>query len=166
MRIYLDNVIASGRVRGDLEPTEMVAVKQMDQLPANCQLEILTSRETWREQERTKNPITRSELAQSKKDVPVYQEDHRVLGTSTVIDQYGGFITNPLVSDIIDENLFNQFKQIGLKDADARHLMYAVGSQCNRFVTLDPDFLDRRNDLEPLCHGLRIVKPSELISEL
>jgi hypothetical protein len=38
-----------------------------------------------------------------------------------------------------DEALLAAFKKAGLKDADARHLMYAVHSGCNRFVTTDPD---------------------------
>jgi hypothetical protein len=166
MRIYLDNVIASGRIRGDLEPPEMAAVRQLDQQAANGKLEVLTARESWREQERTKDPAVRNALGQSRGDVPVVQDDHRVLGFSTLTAQYGGFIANPLVSDIVDETLFTELKKSGLKDADARHLMYAVCNQCDRFVTLDPDFIDRRDDLETLSRGLRIVKPSELVTEL
>jgi hypothetical protein len=45
-------------------------------------------------------------------------------------------------------------------------LMYAVHNRCDRFVTTDPHFLDRRPELEKSCHGLRIVKPTELVSEL
>src|SRR2546422_8912912 len=90
MRIYLDNVIASGRIRSDLEPTEMAAVRQLDQQAADGKLEILTSRESWREQERTKDPAVCNALGQSRGDVPVVQDDHRVLGFSTLTDQYGG----------------------------------------------------------------------------
>ncbi len=78
----------------------------------------------------------------------------------------GGFISNPLVTDIIDEQLFARLKAAGLKDADARHLMYAAANGCDRFVTLDPDFLNGREVLQAHCQGLRIVRPSELVAEL
>ena len=82
------------------------------------------------------------------------------------MDYLGGFITNPLVTDIVDDALFAALNAQGLRDAAARHLMYAVCNACDRFVTLDPDFLDRRDALEAQCRGLRIVKPSELVTEL
>jgi hypothetical protein len=44
--------------------------------------------------------------------------------------------------------------------------MYAVHNRCDRFVTTDPHFLDRRATLEGSCRGLRIVRPSELSNEL
>jgi hypothetical protein len=44
--------------------------------------------------------------------------------------------------------------------------MYAFTNACDRLVTLDPDFLDRRASLGARCPSLRIVKPSELAGEL
>jgi hypothetical protein len=46
--------------------------------------------------------------------------------------------------------------------------MYAAhpDNACDWFVTTDPDFTDRRAQLENLCPGLRIVTPSELVIEL
>jgi predicted nucleic acid-binding protein len=82
----------------------------------------------------------------------------------------GGFIANVGVSDVVDEPLFEQLKNAGLasgkpsrRDSDALHLMYAVHHHCDWFVTLDSDFT---TELEPLCRGLRIVRPSELVAEL
>jgi predicted nucleic acid-binding protein len=74
---------------------------------------------------------------------------------------------SPMVSDIVDEALFADLKAMGLpNDSDARHLMYAVENKCDRFVTLDPDFLDRRDALHVRCPTIRIVRPSELAAEL
>lgn len=92
--------------------------------------------------------------------------DHVVLGFNNLSTRRGTTLTYPLVSDIVDEVLFSDLKNIGLKDADARHLMYAYVNTCERFVTLDPDFLDRRSALEARCSNLKIVKPSELVAEL
>jgi hypothetical protein len=75
-------------------------------------------------------------------------------------------VAYPFVSDIVDEALFSDLKKIGLRDADARHLMYASVNACVRFVTLDPDFLSRRAALEARCSNIKIVKPSELSAEL
>ena len=66
----------------------------------------------------------------------------------------------------VDNELFNDLKSQGLDDSDARHLMYAACNECDRFVTLDPDFLNRRVSLEARCKGIRIVRPSELVAEL
>ena len=164
MKVYLDNVIVSGRIRSDLEPTELAAVQRLEQPPYRDELQIVTSRESWREQERTHDPRIRAALRHGQADVPVVQNDHAVLGFSQSQDQYGGFVANPLVTDIVDESLFAILRAEGLDSEDARHLMYAVCNGCQRFVTLDPDFLGRRAQLETRCRGLRILKPTELVA--
>lgn len=58
MRVYLDNVAASGRVVGDLEPSsEMDAMRRIERAHSAGILKMITSRESWREQERTKDPV-------------------------------------------------------------------------------------------------------------
>jgi hypothetical protein len=171
MRAYLDNVIVSGMTRGDLTPAaEMIAVRQMQAASTNGRLEIVcdlfTSREAWREQDKTKNQALRSQFEQDRSKVPVVPNDHQLIGFHTSQDHLGGLSVCPLVTDIVDDTLFCDFKQVGLKDPDARHLMYAVHNGCDRFVTLDPDFLDRRVSLHRLCRGLQICKPTELAAEL
>ena len=169
MKVYFDNVIVSGKIRSDLKPTaEMTAVKGLVECERRGQVEIVTSRESWREQENTKDAATREALRQARPDTAVVPYDHEVFGFSCIPDRYGGFISNPTVTDVIDQALFDDLKARGLEkhDADARHLMYAVRNGCSRFVTLDPDFLDNRTRLEEGCESLRIVKPSELLAEL
>ena len=162
MKVYLDNVIVSGKVRADLEPNEMTAVEELYRLAERHCLEKVTSRETWREQDRTPDLDIRSALQDSRGDVAVVQDDHRLLGYSYLQDQYGGFIANPLVTDIVDEPLLEMLINAGLKNADPWHLMYAT----DRFVTLDRGFLDRRVLLEGYCPGIRIVKPTELVAQV
>ena len=167
MRVYLDNVIASALVLGDLaEPSEREALRSLQTQPRVGKLEIVTSRESWREQERTRSPETREELRNARCSVDVVSHDHRVLGFNMIDYGYRGFIASPLVTDIVDEPLFAKLRILSLKDADARHLMYAVANGCLRFVTTDPDFIDRRDPIHAACPTIRIVKPSELLAEI
>lgn len=70
MRVYLDNVLASGRVLGDLEPsTEMDAVRFIERAHSAGILKMVTSRESWREQERTKDPAKRATLEAARGEV-------------------------------------------------------------------------------------------------
>ena len=165
MKVYLDNDIVSGIVRSDLHPDEMNAVRTIRQLASQGLLILITSRESWREQARTRNPDVRAMLEEARSDVPVVERDHEVFGFTCIPDQYGGFIANPQVTDVIDGPLFNDLRSLGLKDADARHLMYAACNGCERFLTLDRGILSRRAGLEARCNGIRIVRPSELVKE-
>ncbi len=161
LRVYLDNVAASGRILGDLVPdTEMESLRRIEGADVAGHLEMVTSRQSWREQERTRDPVKRATLESARGEVSVVATDHTVLGFS------GGSTTTPLVTDIVDGHLFDDLKSIGLDDEDAKHLMYAVANGCQVFVTLDPDFLGRRVALQVRCPSLRILKPSELAAEL
>jgi len=128
--------------------------------------EIVTSRESWREQGRTGIPETREELRNVWSGVDVVSQDHRLLGFDTIDYGYRGFIASPLVTDIIEEVVFATLCNLGLTDADARHLMYAVSNDRVRFVTTDPDFIGRRDVIQTACPTIRVVKPSELLAEV
>jgi predicted nucleic acid-binding protein len=167
MRVYLDNVAASGRVTGDLTPdTEMEALRRIENAHSTGKLKMVTSRESWREQGRTKDPAKRARLEAARAEVSVVATDHLLLGFNHLTGPLGTTANSPILTEIVDEALFADLKRIGLSDSDARHLMYAVTNNCDRFVTLDHDFLDRRGALEARCQSLRIVRPSELASEL
>jgi hypothetical protein len=167
MRVYLDNVIASGRVLGDLRPvTEMQAWGDIELAHSNGLIKRVTSRESWREQDRTRDVTKHAALSAARAEVSVVATDHIVLGSGSISDERGTIVVHPPVSDIVDNGLFSDLKELGLDDADARHLMYASVNACVRFVTLDPHFLDRRSALEARCPNLKIVRPSELAAEL
>jgi predicted nucleic acid-binding protein len=166
MKAYFDNCIESGRVRADLQPPgEMAAVQSLLKARDDGQLEIVTSRESWREQDRTKDPSTREQLVNARGDTPVVQSDHKLLGIHNQMNHLGTVANCPILTEIVDEALFKSLTAAGLKVADARHLMYAACNECDRFVTTDPHFTSRRTPLEALCPGLKIVTPSELAAE-
>lgn len=131
MRVYLDNVAASGRVLGDLAPpAEMEALRAIEEAHRAGFIKRVTSRESWREQERTNDPDKRSKLEAARGEVSVVATDHVVLGFGTVTNTHRSRVVAPLVSDIVDEALFRDLKTLGLRDADARHLMYASINAC------------------------------------
>jgi hypothetical protein len=166
IQAYLDNCIVSGKVRADLRPEEMAAVLALAKADDEGQLELVTSPESHREQGRTQDPLVHAKLVQSRGDVPIVADDHKVIGFHNQMDRLGTVAVGPFVTEYVDEGLFKNFTKAGLKGADARHLMYAVHNRCAWFVTTDPHFIDRRAQLEPLCRGLKIVTPIELTAEL
>jgi hypothetical protein len=167
MKVYLDNVIASAWVRNDLWSLEERSALKMIREHRNLEkVDVVTSRESWREQERTANAEVREELCASRDKMSVVSKDHKLLGFNSVDLGYRGFISSPLVTDIVDKAIFLGLQAAGLKSADARHLMYALCNGCVRFVTTDPDFLDRRSAIETAYPQIRLSKPSEMLEEL
>lgn len=167
MKVYLDNVIVSALVRDDLASSdEQRALKLLQEHLTFGKLEIVTSRESWREQDRTRCEKTREELRSSRDKTPVVSEDHKLLGFNSVDLGYRGFISSPLITDIVDEAMFAELRAVGLKSGDARHLMYALHNDCVRFVTTDPDFLSRRTEIEAAYPQIRIMKPSEILEDI
>jgi hypothetical protein len=167
MRVYYDNVVASGLVTGRLWPeTERTPLLELEAAHQKGIIKRVTSRESWREQERTRNDGRRAQLQSARDLVSVVQADHRLLGCSHLYGEYGTVAVNPIITDLVDEQLFNDLRLLGLKESDARHFMYAAANDCERFVTLDSDFFDRKQSLELRCPGLVISKPSELAAEL
>jgi predicted nucleic acid-binding protein len=168
MKVYLDNVIVSGKVRGDLQPPEeMAAVHSLVKADEKGQIEIYTSRWSWAEQERTRDDLVKVKLRESRGEIEVVADDHRLLGFWNQEDRLGTVSVNPMLTEIVDERLLSDLKKAGISDGDARHLMYAIHNNCDRFVTLDTsDLLPKRLDVAQLCRGTKIVTPSELAAEL
>jgi len=160
-------MIAWARVRDVLASLEERSALKLIQEHSNFRkLEIVTSRESWQEQECTRNADAREELRASRDKTPVLSYDHKVLELNSVDLGYRGFISSPLVTDIVDDAMFCWLQAAGLGSADARHLMYALCNNCIRFVTTDPDFLGRSTAIEAAYPKACIVKPSELLLEM
>jgi hypothetical protein len=61
--LYFDNVIASGRIRGDLKPpAEMAAVRSIEAAEKAGLVKITTARIAFEEQDRTNNLAVREQL--------------------------------------------------------------------------------------------------------
>jgi hypothetical protein len=164
----LDNVIVSGRARKELgPPEEMRAVEMLDRLHEAGRIKLVTSKWTRIEQARTKDPAVVSVLAAHAGDLSVVQPDSRVLGFSNLDYGRRGFISSPIMTDIVDDDLHAKLRGAGVEEDDAMHVMYAVASKCEVFLTLDTrDILPIRSAIEAICSPLRILTPTELIAEL
>ena len=66
----------------------------------------------------------RAQLADSRGATPVVSNDHKLLGFHNQMGRLGTVAVTPIITEIIDEGLFKSLTAAGLKDADARHLMY------------------------------------------
>jgi hypothetical protein len=166
LKVYFENTIESGRARPQLPPDELAAVQLLLKAAADGKLEIVTSQETYREQDRVP-PDHRPKLVKARADVPLVTENEKLLGFHNQMDRLGTVSTTPILTEYVDTDLFQSLTNEGLEDADARHLMYAVHNGCDRFVTVDKHFLfPRQPRLELLCRGLKIRRPVELANEL
>jgi hypothetical protein len=145
--------------------TEELAVHELERFHREGIIKRVTSRESWREQAKTRDPAKRALLDSARDLVSVVQDDHRLLGFSHIYGPYGTIAANPIISDVVDEPLFRDLTLLGLEEEDARHFMYAATNGCERFVTLDSDFLDRMQVLQARCPSLLVVTPSELVAE-
>ncbi len=168
MNAYLDTVICSGLERGDLRPqAEMEAARTLKAAFERGELSLVTSVEAWREQEKTSDPDQRAILAKRRQAVPRVAQDHTVLGFAQSADSLGGQLSYPLVTDVVDAPLLESLRDAGLAERDAMHVMYAVHNKCCRFVTLDEkDILPMASQVEAICTGLKIVRPTQLVDEL
>jgi hypothetical protein len=165
LKVYFDNDIASAITRRDLDKSELVGIDELLEANRKGLLAVGTSRQSPRELERA--PVRhQAKLKEGLSELDLARNDHSVLGFQTHADQYGGYVANPLVSDIVDAYLYADLLAAGLKSDDAKHFMYAVHNGYQRFLTCDKGFLSRRTALESRCPEIRIQKPSELTSEI
>jgi hypothetical protein len=169
-RVYLDNVITCGWILKDLRPPEeMAAVERIYALHDSGVIEIVTSKMSAIEQARTTDVSRRAKLAEHPNLVSVVPNDHRLLGFNTLGDGVTvAFTSHPMLSDIVDVRLFADLTTVaGLKDVDAKHVMYAVANDCPFFVTMDTnDLLPQRALIESVCPQLKVLWPTEAVAML
>ena len=167
LKVYCDNMIVSAASEHDLGcAAEQEALDKLLSLGEQGRIQMVTSRWSLREIERTQDRQKRSRLKDCVSNFELVPYDHKVLGFHDQGDQYGGFISSPLVSDDIDETMLSELRNLGLTKVDPHHLMVACHNKCDRFLTTDPVIIAQHAAIESLCPGIRIMKPSELLREL
>jgi len=166
LKVYLDNDVASSISQRDCDPAELRAIDLLLEANRSGNLAIETSRQSPREMERAPSQH-QAKLKTGLSELDLAKDDHKVLGFHTQSDQYGGCISNPLVTDIVDDHLYKDLLAAGLKADDAKHLMYALHNGYQRFLTCDKGILSHRPFLENCrCPSMRVQRPSELAAEL
>ena len=80
----------------------------------------------------------------------------------------GAVSSNPIVSDILDENIYNELIRRGLDPGDAHHITHAVRNDCDVFLTRDEETIINTHGawLEEKFKGLKIRRPSELLADI
>jgi predicted nucleic acid-binding protein len=164
LRIYLDNDIASAITRLDLAPIELDAIEWLIAAHHASAVILGTSNHAKREIERAPAQY-REGLKRGLTGLAYFEKDHRVLGSFT-LNTGRGCITNPIVTDIVDDAMHAELLTTGLKTDDAQHFSNAIHSGCDVLLTRDGPFLSRREALAKKYSTIRIRKPSELADEL
>src|SRR5215470_13218957 len=150
LRVYFDNDVVSPISRRDWDNSELDAIDRLLDAKRTSTIVLGASRQSLREIERAPSQY-QAKLKTGLSELILAENDHIVLGFNSHTDQYGGYICNPMVSDIIDEQMYSAFLASGLKEDDAKHLMYAVHNGYQRFLTCDNGILSRRIGLEKHC---------------
>lgn len=165
MRVYFDNDVASAISRRDWDTAEQDAIDRLLEWNRAGRIVLGSSRQSAREMERA--PLQhQAQLKTGLSGLNISTDDHRVLGFYSLTDQLGGFVSNPMVTDVVNESLYSDLTSYGLKADDAKHLMYAVHQGFQRFLTCDRGILNRRAAIENRCSTLKVQKPSEFVAEL
>jgi predicted nucleic acid-binding protein len=169
-KAYLDNNVVSAIAKDDT-PTEAKALEELLELFEAGKVQLVTSKVTGAEIARYKGPNRRivEVIYKLLKKVP-FVEDHTVLGfnnpsghSGAASYYYFGGASYPLVAD---DPISAGLRQMGLDRTDAHHLMLAIRSGCDVFLTCDPDFLSRRIQIELMYPQTRILLPSLLVAQL
>lgn len=167
MKVYIDNDVASAIKKRDLPEPEQSALDRVLELESQGVITTMFSAEHLREMERYKGPVDLKAGLEGREKV---ERDHEVLGSAETRDQFGGGASYPLVTDIVDQELFDRFESVGLERSDNLHLTYAVADGCQVFLTHNSlDFINngRRDALQEASgRKIKIRLPSELVGDI
>ena len=165
LKIYCDTSTLPHNIRHADQKSqgELAALKQ---LAENCSM--FGSLVVLRELMNTPEQTQKNNLIVDYKALEPIPKDEKVLGFHTQTDQYGGFVSYPLISDVQDETLRKELTQRGLGLRDAEHITQAVCNGCDVFLTRDERTIIKphRSWLETRFPTLKVRLPSELLEEL
>ncbi len=165
MKIYVETSCLRSNIRHS-DPKSQKELAALEQLTERYSL--FGARLTLREATATANKTQQDSLILDYKALQPIPKDERVLGFNSQSDQYGGFISNPLIADCQNETLRQELIEHGLEFKDAEHVTQAVCNDCEVFLTRDEATIinPHRPWLEQRLPNLKIRTPSELLHEL
>jgi hypothetical protein len=165
MKIYIDTSCLRSNILRHSDSKSQREVAALEQLAERYSL--FGSRLTLREAMETTNAARRDSLMLDHKALESISKDEKLLGFNSQSDQYGGFISYPIMQDCQDEGLRKELIETSLEPNDAEHLVQAVYNDCEVFLTRDENtIIKHRLWLEQRFPNLRIRLPSELLNEL
>jgi hypothetical protein len=165
MKIYVETSCLRSNIRHP-DPKSQKELAALEQLADRYSL--FGSRLTLREATATAKKAQQDSLILDYKALEPIPKDEKLLGFNSQSDQYGGFISYPLIADCQDETLRRELLEHGLESNDAEHLTQAVCNDCGVFLTRDEATIinPHRQWLEQRFPNLKIRLPSELLNEL
>jgi hypothetical protein len=170
LSIYCDTDTLLSNIRQDDEKSkrELLALQRLLDGRQAGKYQMVRSRVSLRELTATRNEALRQDLLTDYEALESIANDEKVLGVDTQYDRLGGFITNPLVSDVQDEPLRDQLMQRGLSQRDSEHLAQAISNCCSVFLTRDEATIIKphRDWIEETFPSLKVRLPSELLNEI
>jgi hypothetical protein len=144
---------------------EAAGIKKLFDAYAAGKIALLGSLVCLREVTRTAAELKRDALVRDFDSLQRVSKDEKLLGFNTVYDQYGGFCTSPLISDIQDDRTCERLIQQGLDQKDAEHITQAICNDCDVFLTRDERTIIRRHrEWIENNYRIRVMLPSELIA--
>jgi predicted nucleic acid-binding protein len=147
---------------------EATSIAALLKLHKQGKITMLRSNVIRRELERTREASQRYALLDDFLRLVPVANDEKVLGyDKQLTDPYGGFVINPLVSDVQDEHLVEKLRRdLNLSLEDAQHLAQAISNQADIFLTRDEEhFIKQRLTIEARFK-IKIRLPSELLAEI
>ncbi len=160
MRAYLDTNVVSTIARDHI-PQESVAVDKLLQASEEGKVELLTSRVTEEEIARYAG-ADRKILERAYRLIRkvAYVETSTLLGFNSYGDRYT-WISTLLMED---DATWTRLKAIGLDDRDAHHMMIAIKSSCEWFLTCDGGILHHSAQIAAEFR-IRVLRPSDLVAQ-
>lgn len=163
-----DTLLSNIRQPDEKSKRELFALQRLLAGRQAGKYQMVRSRVSLRELTATRNEALRQGLLTDYGALEQITNDEKVLGFDTQYDRLGGFIANPMVSDVQDEPLRDQLMRRGLSQRDAEHLAQAISNRCSVFLTRDERTIinPHRSWIEETFPPLKIRLPSELLSEI
>jgi hypothetical protein len=165
-RIYCDTDTLLSKVRQTDEKSkrELSALRKLLNGRQSGNYQMVRSGVSLRELSATGLDALRQALLADYAALDPIANDEKVLGFHTQYDRLGGFVSNPIVSDVQDEPLRGQLVERGLSRRDAEHLAQAISNRCSVFLTRDERTIIKphRDWIEKTFPPLKVRLPSEL----
>jgi len=173
MKVYCDTNTLAPNIRDPACLPELEALKRLRALQEAGAVVLLRSRAVLAELEKTPTPEQREKLRADYELLEHILKDEKLLGFNTQYDQYGGFISSPMVADVQDEKLCSEiYEKVKQRDPaalwDARHIAQAISNGCDVFLTRDISTIIKPIGqwLERQFPPLKVRLPSQLVAEI